>query len=125
MWDRLDAQSPYLRLAEVAARHAGPDAVALLGAYFVHGDFDAFLPRFSAAGLVVTEARTDTTTMNFASVEQFVRAEVEATPLVKRLSDLAYLRIREEAVEALAPWRGEGGRAEIPIGGHIIVARPA
>lgn len=123
VWDRLEAQEPYLRLAEVAARHAGPDAVELLGAYFVHGDLERFLTRFSEAGLDVTATRTATTTMLFPSVEHFVRVEVEATPLVERLSDESYRRIREESEEALAKWRVESGGAQIPISGHIITAR--
>ncbi|MBI3970091.1 MAG: methyltransferase domain-containing protein, partial [Chloroflexi bacterium] len=50
VWGRLETQPGYGPFVDVAARHAGPEAVHLLGAYWVLGDRDALTALFEAAG---------------------------------------------------------------------------
>ena len=115
-------QPAYGPWVAMVARHAGPDAVNLLSTYWVHGDLDTLRGRFDSARLEVTTVRTVRGTARFASVEQMVRTEVEATPLVDRLGDEVYRRILDESAEILRPFQTETG-ADLPIDAHLVVAR--
>ena len=120
---RLESQPGYGPLVDVAARHAGPEAVNLLTAYWVLGDLDALTALPESVGLHVTATRTRLGTARFDSIDELVRTEVESTPLVERISDETYGRILEDAREALARFRRDSGRVEVPIEGHLITAR--
>lgn len=121
VWDRLEAQPGYQPFADVAARHAGPEAMDLIGTYFVYGDVDELGALLRRSGLDVTSVRTLSTMMPFDSIDEFVTTEVEATPLSERLDDEAYRRILEDSREALAAFRTETG-VEIPVSGHVVTA---
>jgi ubiquinone/menaquinone biosynthesis C-methylase UbiE len=123
VWGRLDSQPGYGPLVDVAARHAGPDAVHLLSAYWVLGDLEALAALFESAGLRVTATRTRLGTARFDSIDEVVKTEVESTPLVERISDETYRRILRESRQALARFRTHTGRVEIPIEGHLVTAR--
>lgn len=123
VWAGLEDQPGYGRFVQVAARHAGPDAVDLLSAYWVLGDLDLVGALLRAAGLEVTATTTRTGTARFDSVDEFVRIEVEGTPLVERISDQVYRHILEDSREALAGFVSAGGRAHVPITGHIVTAQ--
>lgn len=80
VWGSLASQPAYGPLVEVAARHAGPEAVGLLSAYWVLGDLD--LGRVAgrggrAAGHLDADAHG---TARFDSIDELVRTEVESTP---------------------------------------------
>ena len=51
--------------------------------------------------------------------------EVESTPLIERISDEVYARIRAEAGEVLEPYVTSSGTVDVPLVGHLIAARPA
>lgn len=123
VWDRRESQPGYRPLIEVAARHAGPDAINLLSTYFVLGDLDGFAGIAASAGLEVTATQTRTSTMRFTSVDELVAVEVQSTPLGERLSEEALRRIVGDAREALAPFATDDGRLDMPIRGHVILAR--
>jgi hypothetical protein len=110
-------------LVEVAARHAGPDAVSLLSSYWVLGDVGFVRSLFEHAGLDVTGVTSRLGTARFDSIDELVGIEVESTPLVDRIDDTTLGHIVADAREALASFRTRDGRAEIPIAGHIITAR--
>jgi SAM-dependent methyltransferase len=122
VWAALSDQPAYSILVDVAARHAGPDAVELLSSYWTLGDLNLVRSLAQAAGLEVTSATTRTGTARFDSIDELVRIEVEATPLVDRLDDDLYRRIRDDARQALAAFETTEGLAEIPIAGHIVIA---
>jgi SAM-dependent methyltransferase len=123
VWASLDDQPAYRRLVDVAARHAGPDAVNLLSSYWVLGDLDQLRVLCKEAGLEVTEARTRVGTARFGSIEELVRIEVESTPLMERIDDDVFKRILDDASVALGEFRTDQGSAEIPIVGHILTTR--
>ena len=52
-----------------------------------------------------------------------VRTEVEATPLVDRISDADYGRITADSAAVLRPFVTSAG-ADLPIDAHIVVAEP-
>jgi len=117
------ASSPgYSRFAEVVARHAGPDAVGLVGAYFALGDLDRLQAMFADAGLEVTGAETRGGHARFPTVDEFVATEVEGSPLIDRIDDATYAAIREGCRTALAPFVGEGGVA-VPFDCHALAGR--
>ena len=124
VWDRTVDQPAYRPFIEVAARHAGAEAVSILSAYFRLGDLDALGDLFKQAGLQVSEIRTETTIMQFASVEEFVDVEVRSTPLGERLTEDAVASIVDEAgTKALSAFATVDGGLDVPIRGHLIKAR--
>ena len=124
VWASLQDQPAYRLLVEAATRHAGPEALDLLSAYWVLGDIDEMRRLLDAAGLEVTRTATRVGTVRFPSLDEVVRVEVEATPLIDRIDDDLYREIRRDACAALAGFETSDGRAELPIVGHITTARP-
>jgi SAM-dependent methyltransferase len=118
----LDDQPAYGPWVAMVARHAGPEAISLLSTYWVHGDLDGLRGRFEAAQLEVTSVDTVRGTARFPSVEQMVRTEVEATPLIDRLGDEVYRRSLDESAEILGQFRAGSG-ADLPIDAHFVIAR--
>jgi SAM-dependent methyltransferase len=121
VWGRLAASPGFLSFVEVAARHAGPDALGLLTTYFAHGDLDRLTHLFDMAGLEVTSTTTRLGAMRYPSIDEFVTTEVDSTPLGARLDPHTYDRIRTDARRALAPFVATDGLA-LPIEGHLVVA---
>lgn len=119
---RLDAQPAFRPFVTMAARHAGPEAMSLLGSYFVCGDLDTLTGVVQGAGLRVLATATHSGTYRAPSVDTFVTTEVESTPLVARITDDAYRRIRTDAHEVLAPFTTRDGRVEAPFECHVVVA---
>ena len=123
VWASLDSQPAYGPLVEVAARHAGPDAVDLLSSYWVMGNLDHLGAMFTGAGLTVTTQRTHVGTARFDSIEALVRTEVESTPLIDRISSDTYAALLADARDALAQFETHDGRVEVPIVGHVLGGR--
>ncbi|HEY7042834.1 MAG TPA: methyltransferase domain-containing protein [Nocardioidaceae bacterium] len=119
----LDAQPAYGRFVDMVADRAGPDAASLLHTYWSCGRLDALHALFDAAGLVVTQSDTRTSTASFPSVDAFVATEVESTPLVQRLSTQQYDTIKLDAREVLVEYVKRDGLA-VPLVGHIVVGTP-
>jgi ubiquinone/menaquinone biosynthesis C-methylase UbiE len=123
VWNRLEAQPAYAPFVDVAARHAGPDAIRLLGTYWSLGDPELLGRLFEAGGLEITTVRTLRELAHFASIDELVAIEVESTPLIERIGPEVYRRIVEDTREALRSFCTDEGKAEIPLEGHIITAR--
>lgn len=123
VWASLDSQPGYGPFIEVAARHAGPEAIDLLSAYWALGDLDLVTTLFVAAGLDITATRTRVGTARFESIDDFVKTEVASTPLIDRISDDVSRSILEDSRVALTRFISEEGTVEIPICGHLISAR--
>lgn len=121
--DRLDAQPAFAAFVDLAAGLAGPAALSLLTTYFACGGLLELAGLFDAAGLRVTEARTCAGTYRAPSVDAFVTTEVESTPLVERISDDVYARIRAGAHDVLAPYAAADGSVAAPFGTNVVVAR--
>ena len=121
----LDAQPAYEPLVALAARHAGPEAVAMLSAYWACGDLDDLLRTVRAARLDVLSTRTRMGIARFASIDEFVSVEVESTPVRERLTNDEYDTLRREANSILQRFTTADGTAEIPIEGHLLAGRPS
>ncbi len=119
----LETQDAFAPFVDLAARHAGAEAMSLLGAYFVCGDLPELTRLVSSAGLEVTMARTHRGTYRAPSADAFVTTEVESTPLLERMSSETYGRIRRDAHDVLAPFTLADGRIEAPFECNLVVAR--
>jgi ubiquinone/menaquinone biosynthesis C-methylase UbiE len=122
VWSAPERQDGFRPFAEVVTRHAGPDAVDLLSTYFRLGDPDAFTALCAAAGLRVTDVRTLPVTPRAPSVDAYVTAEVESTPLVARITEETYQKIRVDARTALAPFCDDAGELAMPMEVYLVRA---
>lgn len=120
----LSAQPAWGPFVEVAARHAGPEAVALLSAYWSCGNLDELRELFASAELTIKAMDTRFGTATFSSTDALVSTEVESTPLIDRISDDVYRRIREDTRKVLDPFTTDAGVLEAPIECHLVAAGP-
>lgn len=120
----LDRQPAYGPFVDIAVAHAGPEAESLLSTYWSCGDLEALDRAAEAAGLAIAAQRTRSGPARFASPEAFVATEVEGSPLRARISDATYRSIMGDVADALGHYRTGDGGFEIPLVGHILVARP-
>ena len=119
----LDEQPAEGPLMEMALRHAGPQARQLLETYYSSGsrpDVEALMRR---AGLETVGARTVTEPMSFDSVDAYLRAEVESSPLRDLIDDATYEKIRAGAEQLLAPYVTATG-IEVPLVGYVVAGSP-
>jgi ubiquinone/menaquinone biosynthesis C-methylase UbiE len=120
---QLASQPAWGPFVAMVARHAGPEAVSLLSTYWACGDLEQLRTLVESAGLEVIATRTRLGTARFESVDAFVATEVESTPLIDRISQAVYARIREEAREVLRAFTTPAGAIEAPLEGHLVAAR--
>lgn len=125
VWGRLAASEGYAVLSEVAERSVGAEAAATLRAPFVLGDLDEVGELFAAAGLEIDSVRSEMGAARFASIGDFVRTEIEGSPIVDRIEEDAYRQLLEDSVTALARFCDPSGAIAAPIEGHLITARVA
>ena len=119
----LSSQPAYGPFVTMVARHAGAEAVSLLSTYWACGDLPQLRALVESAGLEVVGTRTRLGTARFDSVDAFVATEVEGTPLIDRISQEVYARIREDAREVLHSFTTPAGRVEASLEGHLVAAR--
>ncbi len=117
-------QPAYTALTDVVADHAGPDGAALMAAYWSCGDLPWLRDLMSQAGLVEIESRTVSGTARFPSSEAMVATEVEGSPLIDRIDDETYARIREDGARALAAYAGPDGAVAAPFVCHLVGGSP-
>jgi SAM-dependent methyltransferase len=113
----------YVPFTEVVTRHAGPEAAGLLGSYFSLGDLTALAGLLADAGLSIQCTATPTLVVSFGTVDDFVAAEVGATPLASLLTDEQYQGILADTRLAMQPWIDENGIAAGPIELNVVTAR--
>ena len=107
----------------MVARHAGPEAVELLGTYWTHGDADVMRARCADAGLRVAAVHEHECPAYFPNIETMVLTEVNATPLRDRVDQAVLDRILAESHEVLGQFVQEG-RLVIPLAGYVLAASP-
>ncbi len=120
----LPAQSAYGPWVDMVARHAGFDAVELLGTYWTHGDPEIMRGRCADAGLRVTAVHQHTRPAYFPNIRSMVLTEVNATPLRDRLDQTDLDRILAGSPEVLGQFVRDG-RLVIPLAGYVLAASPA
>lgn len=117
----IEDQPAYQRFVDIAAEEAGA-AASVLDSYWSCGDPDELRTLVESAGLRVTTTRSHLGTAKFGSADELVATEVEGSPLISRISDDVYQRIKERARAALAPFQAADGSLPAPLRGHIVTA---
>lgn len=124
-FDLREDQPAYGPWIAMVARHAGEDALRMLGTYWVHGDRGLMLERCAAAGLHVTAIHDHERPASFPSVEAMVLTEVNATPLAERLSQRELDAIIADSYAVYEPFRtADEEQLTIPLTGYVLVATP-
>lgn len=121
--DALHAQPAFAPFVEMVGRHVGGEARTLLTTYFACGDLDELRGLVESAGLAVTDAQTHVGTYGAPSVDAAVVTEVESTPLIERISDDVYRRIRQDAHDVYRPFTAPDGSLAAPFRSNVVVAR--
>ncbi|TDD30337.1 methyltransferase domain-containing protein [Kribbella turkmenica] len=125
VFDLREDQPAYGPWIAMVGRHAGADAVRMLGTYWVHGDRELMCERCAAAGLRVTAIHNHERPATFPSVEAMVLTEVNATPLADRLSQAELEAIVADSYAIYEPFRTESEeQLTIPLTGYVLVATP-
>ncbi len=119
----LSTQPAYGPFVDVVARHAGPEAVELLGTYWSCGDPGVMRDRCADAGLRVTAVQEHTRPAYFPDVRTMVLTEVDATPLRDRLGGEELDRVVAESESVLGRFVRDG-RLVVPLAGYVLVATP-
>ena len=119
----LERQVAFAPFLDIAARHAGPEALSLMSSYFVCGSLDGLTALVEAAGLTVTTSRIEAGTYTAPSIDAAVANEIESTPLRERISDEVYQQIRDEARELFAPYTTADGTLNTPFDANLVVAQ--
>ena len=119
----LERQVAFAPFLDIAARHAGPEALSLMSSYFVCGSLDGLTALVEAAGLTVTTSRIEAGTYTAPSIDAAVANEIESTPLRERISDEVYQQIRDEARTLFAPYTAADGTLNTPFDANLVVAQ--
>jgi len=119
----LDRQPAFQPFVELAARLTGPEALSLLTTYFVCGDAGALAGTFESADLPVTDSRSVMGTYAAPSIDAAVTTEVESTPLVERISESTYARLRDRTRRLWHRYTTPDGSLVAPFEATFVAAR--
>ena len=119
VWATLAESPGYQLLAELAERAAGAETAAILRAPFVLGDREELLALVATAGWRDVSLEPHVGAVRFPSVDEFVRAEVEGSPLADTLGVDGYEALLAEARVGMAPFCTIDG-LQFPIAAHIV-----
>jgi ubiquinone/menaquinone biosynthesis C-methylase UbiE len=118
---RLEKSPGYVALTEVAARHAGPEVLDLLGGYFAVGDPELLESLCTAAGLHVDRIESWVGATRLDSIDTFL--SVELLPLQHAVDAAVRDRIAADCRTALAPFIDASGAIAAPIEVQLVAAR--
>lgn len=119
----LSEQQAFAAFVDMVAGHASRDAANLLTSYFACGDLDQLTALLTAAGLREISARTEHGRYRAPSIDVAVTTEVESTPLLERIDEQTYARIRTDAHKVWLPWTTADGALDTPFATHVVTAR--
>ncbi|MFC5731401.1 MULTISPECIES: class I SAM-dependent methyltransferase [Nocardioides] len=119
----LAEQPAYGPFVDLIARHTGPEARALLGTYWSHGDLDDLLRLTSAAGLSLVESRSSLGVAVFPTAGAVADTEIQATPLADRITPETHALIVADTEKLLGQYADESGRVQVPIRATLVAAR--
>ena len=119
----LEDQPAYGPLDAAVGQLAGPEAQALMTTYWSCGDLGYLRGLFESAEMTVTSTRTHVGTAKYPSIDDAGTTELEATPLGERISAETYEDLRQRARDLLQRYVADAGSVDIPLAGHIVVAR--
>ena len=123
VWAPLRRAPGYEILVDVATRQCGGKAASVLEAPFVLGDRDELAELFAAAGISGADVTLHEGSIRFPSVKEFIRVEVEGSPLADLIGFDAMEALASESEAALADFVAPSGEIVMPMDAHIVTAR--
>ena len=124
-WAAIDHARGYQILVEIAARQCGREAADVLAAPFVLG-YEAELDElFASSGISGAKVTLHEGSIRFPSVEEFIRIEVEGSPLAEMVTDDAMQTLAAESENALVEFVEPSGQIVMPMDAHIVSAGKA
>ena len=116
-------QEAFAAFVDVVAGYASPEAANLLTGYFACGNLDRLTGLLTAAGLVDVTARTELGRYRSPSIDVAVTTEVESTPLLERIDEQTYARIRADARVVWRTYVTADGALSAPFTSHVVTGR--
>ena len=121
-WAAIERARGYQILVDIAARHSGREAADVLAAPFVLGDQAELATLFGGSGISGAKVTLHEGSILFPSVKEFIRIEVQGSPLADMVSDDAMGTLAAESESALAEFVVPSGEIVMPMDAHIVTA---
>jgi SAM-dependent methyltransferase len=121
-WAPIDHARGYQILVEIAVRQCGREAADVLAAPFVLGDKAELAKLFVDSGISGAEVRLHEGSIRFPSVQEFIRIEVNGSPLAGMVSDDVMQSLAAESEDALVQFVVPSGEIVMPMDAHIVTA---
>jgi SAM-dependent methyltransferase len=125
VWAPIDHARGYQILVDIAARQCVRDAADVLAAPFVLGDQTELAEIFVSSGISGANVTLHEGSIRFPSVKEFIRIEVEGSPLADMVSDDAMQTLAAESENALVEFVESSGEIVMPMDANIVTASRA
>jgi SAM-dependent methyltransferase len=121
-WAPIDHARGYQILVDIAVRQCGREAADVLAAPFVLGDQAELAKLVADSGISGAKLTLREGSIQFPSVQEFIRIEVKGSPLAGMLSDDAMRALAAESEDALVEFVVPSGEIVMPMDAHIVTA---
>jgi SAM-dependent methyltransferase len=121
-WAPINHARGYQILVDIAARQCGHEAADVLAAPFVLGDPAELGELYADSGIPGAKVTLHEGSIQFPSVAEFIRIEVNGSPLADMLSDDAMQALAAESEDALVEFVVPSGAIVMPMDAHIVTA---
>jgi ubiquinone/menaquinone biosynthesis C-methylase UbiE len=122
-WDVIDRIPAYVSLGNLVERFTDREAANVIRSPYILGDKATLKEIFDEAGLANIEIATHRGLQRFDSLDEFIEAEIKASPLADRFDDVTYAAMVDAARSELAQYCKGDGLFEFDNSAHIVVAR--
>jgi ubiquinone/menaquinone biosynthesis C-methylase UbiE len=122
VWESLEQNPAYARLVGIAEQKIDQAAGESMAWPFALGEPGKLAEVFDAAEVAAQTIDAYEGRANFASIEQFVRTEIESWVLSESVNDVSLDSVLSDAHEQLAEFCDAGGALDIPFNALIAVA---
>jgi SAM-dependent methyltransferase len=125
VWAPIGRARGYQILADLATRQCGGEVADVLAAPFVLGDQAELAELFVDSGIADANVTLHEGSIRFPSVEEFIRVEIQGSPLAEMVSDDALETLAVESERALAEFVVPSGEIVMPMDAHVVTASKA
>jgi SAM-dependent methyltransferase len=123
VWASIDRARGYQILVDIAALECGAEAAGVLASPFVLGDQAKLAKLFVDSGISGASVTLHQGSIRFPSVKEFIRVEVNGSPLADMVSDEVMETLAAESERALAEFVVPSGEIIMPMDAHIATAK--
>jgi SAM-dependent methyltransferase len=125
VWAPIGRARGYHILVDLTTRQCGGEAADVLAAPFVLGDQAELAELFVDSGISGANVTLHDGSIRFPSVKEFIRVEVQGSPLAEMVSAEAMETLAAESERALAEFVVPSGEIVMPIDAHVVTASKA